>query len=234
MTARHDDTAPVGTTLTGLLRAPGEIARRCLAGRDLPTLANASLLAVAAGGAIFGATLGLSRGGLQVLFAAVKVPIAMLLTLVLMAPALYALANVHGRDWSLRATAALMLSATARACLVLLSFVPVLVVAHDAGVGYHALAFGSALAYGVSGLAAVGVLLRAIGKGTGLVPLAASLSLCFALVGGQSAWILRPYLGRPAQASVPFVRAPEDAFIDRVLTSARSATGDYDAPETGR
>ena len=47
-------------------------------------------------------------------------------------------------------------------------------------------------------------------------------------VGAQTAWMLRPFFGRPAEAHVPFFRARESSFLDSVSTSARSSVGIYD------
>ena len=50
----------------------------------------------------------------------------------------------------------------------------------------------------------------------------------FFAVGGQAAWILRPYLGRPSEKHVPFLRASEGSFSDALFRSFRSARGIYD------
>jgi hypothetical protein len=49
----------------------------------------------------------------------------------------------------------------------------------------------------------------------------------FFAVGGQTSWILRPYLVRPRTEQVPFVRAREGSFADALLMSSRSARGIY-------
>lgn len=214
--------------ITQLLRAPAEVARICLSGHGLRPLASASLLAIVGGGGLFGATLGMQRSAMQALYSGLKVPLAMLITLALCAPAYHALANLHGRVGTFRTAVAVLLTACARACLVLLAFVPVLMVAIDSGFDYHSVAFGAALAYALSGLAGLGILLRAIGRRRGALSLALALTGTFALAGGQVAWSLRPYLGRPSQTEVPFVRAPDGVFTEQVWTSGRSAVGDYE------
>jgi hypothetical protein len=47
-------------------------------------------------------------------------------------------------------------------------------------------------------------------------------------VGAQTAWMLRPFFGRPAEAHVPFLRHRESSFLDAVAKSARSSVGIYD------
>jgi hypothetical protein len=39
--------------------------------------------------------------------------------------------------------------------------------------------------------------------------------------------MLRPFIGRPAQAEVPFLRHKESSFADAVYTSSRSSLGIY-------
>jgi hypothetical protein len=218
-------------SISHVLRQPGELARQCLQQRELRELALFSIAAIALCGAIFGATIGSSRGGVQVLYAAVKVPAACLLTLAVCAPAYYAFANVFGRAWSMRTVVGLTLSSIARASLALLATVPPLWFLIDTGAGYHATAFWAALAYGASGLAALGVLVRALGEGRHRLLVLALVVGMFGLVGGQTAWMLRPYLGRPSQASVPFLRAPDGVFAERVWTSGQSAAGVWEGED---
>lgn len=61
-----------------------------------------------------------------------------------------------------------------------------------------------------------------------LLPLAkTSFTLAFFCVAGQTAWSLRPFVGRPAQADVPLLRAPEGTFLEAVVTGVDSARGRY-------
>ena len=58
--------------------------------------------------------------------------------------------------------------------------------------------------------------------------------LVYAIVGAQSAWLLRPFVVRPRTEHVPFVRAIEGDLLDAVRTSARSASGDYEGADERR
>jgi hypothetical protein len=49
---------------------------------------------------------------------------------------------------------------------------------------------------------------------------------------GQTAWMLRPFFGRPAQHAVPFVRVREGSFADAVMQSGKSAIGIYERVES--
>ncbi|WP_437933564.1 hypothetical protein [Sorangium sp. So ce341] len=211
-----------------LLRAPAEVAASCREDRDIRAIALASLGAIALGSAVFGAVIGSFRGKEQILYAAVKVPLAMLITLALCAPAFHALAAVLGRPWPMRSIIALVLASAGRSSLVLLAFAPVLWLLIDLGLGYHASSVAAWLAYAAAGLAALGVLVRGIGAGQGRGLTAVAFMAVFFAVGGQAAWMLRPYLGRPSQKEIPFVRAREGSFSDALVRSCRSALGIYD------
>ncbi|WP_437595675.1 hypothetical protein WMF28_24170 [Sorangium sp. So ce590] len=214
--------------LSRLLRAPSAVAASCREDRDVRAIALASLGAIALGSAVFGGVIGSFRGDEQILYAAVKVPLAMLITLALCAPAFHALAAVLGRPWPMRSVIALVLASAGRSSLVLLAFAPVLWLLIDLGLGYHASSVAAWLAYAVAGLAALGVLVRGIGAGPGRALTAVAFMAVFFAIGGQAAWILRPYLGRPSETEVPFLRAREGSFADAFVKSCRSALGIYD------
>lgn len=211
-----------------LLRDPEEVARRCAAEEGLRPLAVASMAVLLIGGAVFGGVVGSFRGDAQILYSAIKLPLALFGALVICVPAFHAVAACLGRPWPLRTIVALTIAAAGRAALVLLAFAPLLWLGIDLGLGYHASALATALAYGSSGLAALGVLLRGLGEGAHRGVTATAFVAIFLAAGAQTGWTLRPFLGRPSQASVPFVRDVEGGFGDALVMSARSAMGDYD------
>jgi hypothetical protein len=223
--------------LARLLRSPGDIAAACRGDRapnatsaqgapdlDVRTIAAASMTAIVVGGAAFGGVVGSFRGGSQIAFGAIKVPLAMLATLALCAPAFHAVAAVLGRPWPIRSIIALVLAAAGRASLLLLAFAPALWLILDFGLGYHKASLCASAAYGVAGLAAISILIRGLGDGHGRAATALAFLGIFFAIGGQTAWILRPYLGRPSAESIPFLRAREGSFSDAVVESAGSAT----------
>jgi hypothetical protein len=229
------------TVLNRLLRAPDEIAAACREDRDTRLIAAASLAALCVGAAVFGGVIGSFRGGLQIVFAAVKVPLALLGTLALSAPAFHAIAAGLGRPLPMRTVVTLALASAGRAALVLLAVAPLLWLAFDRGIGYHAAALASAVAYAAAGLAALSLLVRGLGEGPGRLLTALGCAAVFFAVGGQASWILRPYLIRPRTWSaaqhhvqrIPFVRAYEGSFAASIYTSSRSARGVYDEPGEG-
>ncbi len=191
--------------LGSLLREPLAVARRCHEPSNLRPLARTALLVIVSGGAAFGGAVGSYRGGWQTCFAALKIPLATLATLVVCVPAFYALAASFGRIWRLRTVIALLLAAGARCALVLLALAPIVWLAIDMGASYHASKLLAALAYSLAGLSALLLTLRALGPEPGRAGAAICCLAVFLLVGGQCAWLLRPYLGDPADQVVPFI-----------------------------
>ncbi|MCA9627127.1 MAG: hypothetical protein KC766_05660 [Myxococcales bacterium] len=213
--------------LTALLRDPAEIAERCDRPEGLRELALTSVGCLAIGAAVFGGVLGSFRGGPQIAFSAIKLPAALFATLVVCVPAFHSLAVGFGGRRSFSSVAALTLAASARAALVLLACAPVLWLAVDRGLGYHASVLTAVLMYLTSGLAALGIILRGLEGSWRALVTALTCGIVFFGVLGQTAWMLRPFFGRPSQEDVPFVRAREGTFADSVFTSSKSAMGIY-------
>jgi hypothetical protein len=217
------------SVLGRLLRSPGDIAACCRDDRETRAIAATSLAAIALGAAVFGGVIGSFRGGLQIVYGAAKVPLAVIATLAICAPAFHALAAGLGRPRPMRSIIALALAAAGRSSLVLLALSPALWLLYDRGLGYHAAALAASLAYAIAGIAALGVIVRGLGEGRGRAITALAFMGVFFAVGGQASWILRPYLVRPRTPGIPFVRAREGSFADAIYMSSRSAAGVYDA-----
>jgi hypothetical protein len=169
-----------------------------------------------------------------------KLPLVWIVTLAVSAPAFYAIAAVLGQPLRLRALSALTLVATARASLVLFALLPVLALVPDILSGsfvqgsgvqpdvYHKVTLLASVIFAASGLAALGVLLRGFERVPSTWPLLGLFTLTFFFVAGQTAWSLRPFVGRPAQKEIPLLRAPEGTFLEAVVTGYDSAWGRYD------
>jgi hypothetical protein len=214
--------------LNRLLRAPAEVAAACREDRDVREIAAASIASLALGAAVFGGTIGSFRGGVQILYAGLKLPVALLATLAVCAPAFHGLAAGLGRPLPMRTLLTLTLASAGRAALVLLALAPGLWLLFDLGIGYHSAALAAAFAYALAGVAALGILLRGLGDAPHRGLMALAFGLVFFAVAGQSSWILRPYLVRPRATTVPLLRAREGSFADAVYQSSRSARGIYD------
>lgn len=211
-----------------LLRSPGDIAACCREDREVRAIVVTSLAAIVLGAAAFGGVVGSFRGGAQIAYGALKVPLGMIATLAICAPAFHAIAAGLGRAWPMRSIIALALAAAGRSALVLLAMSPALWLLLDLGLGYHGTALVAAIAYAIAGVAALGVLVRGLGPGAGRMLTAAAFVGVFFMVGGQTSWILRPFVVRPRTVHVPFVRDREGSFADAIYTTSRSAAGVYD------
>ena len=93
--------------------------------KNLKTYFLNSNLAILLLSIIYGATMGLYSGGLQIVYSAVKVPMLLLISLYLTVPSYYVLYSLLGGKRSLRQTATLLLSGFTIMATILLAFVPV-------------------------------------------------------------------------------------------------------------
>lgn len=215
-------------SLSTLLRNPSELARDLVEGRRLPLHARAALLAIALGGAAFGAVVGSHRGGLQLAYAAIKLPATLLISLALTVPAIYGLSAAFDRRLPLGRISAAILASTARSALVLLAFAPAVALGIGLDFDYHDVALASTVAFGLAAVAGYVVLHRVLqGERTSLLALLLCISVQ-AIVTTQTAWVLRPWIVRPS-SSVVFVRAPDGTAVESVTRTAESAAGVYDS-----
>ena len=213
--------------LERLLRRPAEIADAARAGRTERSVFVTALVSVVIGGGLFGTALASSRGGIQLLYSAVKLPTVFLLTLILVTPAIAALAVVLRRPLSLAGASVLMLAAAGRAALVLLALAPVVWLAFDRGLTYHRGIVVACICYGIAGLEALRMLRLALGKDLRSFVVIGAFALVLLPAGGQTAWMLRPYVGRPSQHSLPFLRSRESSFGESVERSLFSSMDIY-------
>ena len=213
--------------LNELLRSPRAVAERSRTGGDLRPLFVASLAALVFGAGVFGATLATSRGGLQLLYSGVKLPLALLATLLLVLPALHGIAAGLGRPIGLSPLVALVLAAAARGALVLVAFSPVIWLCFDRGLAYHPGVLLAAACYGLAGLAALQLLFCGLGSDARGLLIVGLFGLVLCATGGQTAWLLRPFLGRPSARHLPFLRARESSFVDSVQQTVLSSLGRY-------
>jgi hypothetical protein len=215
--------SPLVVQFERLLRRPLDIAEEARTGRPDVTVFLAALCAIVLGAGLYGAALASSRGGLQIAYAALKLPIACLLTIILVVPALAATSTTLRRPLSLSGASVLMLAAAGRAALVLLALAPVVWLAFDQGLAYHRGIIVASLGYGLAGLSALGMLRFALGRDLRSLFVIGCFGLVFLPAGGQTAWLFRPYVGRPSQDEVPFMRSREGSFGAAVQQSLFSS-----------
>ena len=213
-----------------LLRDSGTFLEQIEQEKDQVRVAKTLMLTIIVGTAAFGGAIGAHRMGLQPIFAALKLPIVVLLTAGLTTPALSALAMNGGRAFvdAFRRDLLLVLASLAMTSLVLAALVPVLLLGVMLGAGYHGMVLLVVGCCALAGAAGLVLFLRGVSRrsiqGAWLSTLVA-LGV-FGLVGSQLAWTFRPFVARP-RAKVELVRPIEGSFIDAVATSFNSARGVY-------
>ncbi|MBL4687060.1 MAG: hypothetical protein JKY37_20865 [Nannocystaceae bacterium] len=221
-------TASIGAldTCARLLREPVSL------GRGDPRVSlekyGPLLLAVAVvSAAVFGGVVGTYRGGVQLVFAAVKLPLLWLIPILVTLPAVRALHRVCGVDVDYGQVALAALVGTARAALVLAVASPALWLLYSLHVGYHVAVLalcGSLVAAGGVGLHTTARILPGSGAGKAVANMLAVAAV--GVVFAQSGWVLRPFIARP-RAEVSFMRTVESDVFSSVAASWRSARGDY-------
>lgn len=225
--------SPALVLVEELLRDPTRFIDR-LDETQSPALVRSLLGIIAVTGAIFGAAVGMFRGGIQTLYCATKVPLVLLVTLAVSAPAFLAVARATRTEISARGLIGLTLGASARFGLVLAGLAPVVWLCEGVA-GYHRMILATVLACVIAGCMAGGLLFRGLARAKGHGALA---GLCivgiFAIVGGHSSWMLRPFVVRPRTEHVPFLRPVESDLASSVGKSTRSAAGLYDLDRVTR
>ena len=213
-----------------LLRDRGALLARIRAGVELVPLMRAMVATLAIASAIVGAALGSYRGGIQIAFAAVKLPLVLLGTAALSAPALTAIGVALGRRARMSTDLALVMSGLAFGSLLLVASTPVLLLFRALDVPYHDMILATVGIFTIGGAATLRFVSRGVTVDAGPGRGAALLGLCtvFALVGGQLSWALRPYLVRPRATDIVFVRDVEGSLADSIATSFASARGIFD------
>lgn len=211
------------STFAILLRDPEKAVQACLSGVGRRELSRTALASFFIGTLTFGGVVGCFRGDLQLLFAAIKMPLLLLGAVITTVPAVWALGATEERAWPMRSAASLMLVAAGRAALVLAALAPLLWLALDLIGGYHLSSFLAACALGIAGLAALSVVLRGMrGMPMGTLALA---GFVFGLSLLHSGWVLRPWLVRPGNPEIVFMRTERGvgALGSLVMSAARGA-----------
>lgn len=205
-----------------LLHRQNALLADAIAGRGLRRHWGLLCVAMAMGAALYGAVLGMWHGPRLALWVALKLPLVLLLTSALTVLFSWAVARILGLPLRFGQVGVLTFLALAVGSLLLASVAPVawlfticapvpsaaartthnlLYLLHTAFVGGCGLAGTVALWRAMAGLAASGVASRRTVRAVYLLWVAA-----FALVGGEVAWILRPFVGSVYEPVV-FLRA---------------------------
>jgi hypothetical protein len=203
-----------------LLRDRAGTMKRIRDGIDLAATLRAMIATIAIAMAIVGAALGSYRGGHQIAYAAIKLPLVLLGTAALSAPALAAFSAALGRPSRLAVDVAIVTTALAYGALLLVGATPLILFARAIDLSYHRVVILVITIFACGGLASLVTIARATEAPRTAI---AALCIVFTLVGGQLSWALRPYLVRPQTREVPFLRALEGNLWDSAIDSMESA-----------
>jgi len=197
--------------------------------RDVMPILRTMIATIAVCMAIVGAALGTYRGGVQIAYAAIKLPLVLLGTAALSAPALTAVGVALGRRARFAHDLALVLSSLAFGALLMAACTPLILLGRSIDLDYHRMILATVGMFGVSGIAALRMIAVGLGgeNAVGWRAAFASMCLVFILVGSQLGWSLRPYLVRPRAQNVVFVREVEGSLYDALLEAFDSARGIY-------
>ena len=228
------------TIVALLLREPerllGEQLDEHAAGDRLAQLGPSLLAITVAGAALFGVVLGSYRGGLQLVYAALKTPLLLLLPVLVGLPAVRAFHRACEIQLSWSALALTSLVAMARTAVLAAACGPVLWLYLSLHPDYHRAILAMVAALCLVASPGLLFLLRSVPDTGRNQPLAAVASA--AVLGlrlAQSGWLLRPFIVRPT-AEIAFSRPIEADVFSSLASTRRSASGNYrgwDAPAAG-
>jgi len=212
---------------TQVLRSPASI----LEGRDprdvLATTLGPLLILSVVGAAIFGAVVGSYRGGLQYLYAPLKMPLLLLVPLLVGLPAVRSLYRACEVSVGHARVVLAAVVGIARAALLAATVGPFLWLPYSLDIDYHVAVLmmaGALLLTGGIGVVTMIGLLPGGGRHRWLAHVA-SLAVLGAL-WAQSGWMLRPFVVRPS-ADVTLWRPVESDIVSGLQAAWRSARGDY-------
>lgn len=217
------------TLIAEVLRRPAQVVERIEREGTLAVDGPRLLAAFAGGAALFGFVIGMDRSPLQGMFAALKLPVLLLLPLMLVLPALPALWRACDVEVAYGRLAVASLVGATRAAVLAAAAAPVWWLAAPL-LDYHVavLAFAGALAaVGAPGLWVVGEAIPAGGRDRWLARVGTLAFLGLATM--QTGWMLRPFVARPHGEVVLFRTVEQDVF-QSLGTTARSSVGVYDTP----
>jgi len=218
----------VANHIDQLLKNPAEVRAAIESRTALAARTRTYVQVLVACTAVFVASLGFYRGGIQILFAAIKLPIVTLLMLAVTAPLLHALNRALERPADMAREVAQLVASLARGALVLAAELPLIWAAHAVGADYHRLILLTVLACSVAGIVSFWFLWNTISTTkVGRVLVALMVLATMGTVGAQASWLFRPFLVRPRATSVAFMHPLEGSFSDAIGDSLSSAQGHY-------
>ena len=175
--------------------------------------------------AIYGAIIGASSGGLQIISSAIKLPALYLITLAICLPTLYFFDILFGSILNFRQYVAMSLTAVGVISVLLFSFAPVSLFFLISIQDYTFFVLLNVVIMGLTGVIGVklfyqGMYTLAGSEAEGLKlrnRLLRGWLLLYALVGSQLGWTLRPFFGAPDQPFQLFRPEIEGNFYGQIV-----------------
>lgn len=198
-----------------------EFIKNLIEERDLKTYFASSTVVILVFSAVYGATMGIYAGGLQIVYSAVKIPILLLFSLYLTVPSYYVLSSLFGGKRTLGQTITLLLSSFTVMSAVLLAFVPVnlffIITTEKSFTTYAFTVLMNITIFALSGFFALFYFVKGANtlyqeSSENWKPAFLIGSVILAFVGTQLAWVLRPYFNYYPD----FIRPLESNFYTEV------------------
>ncbi len=170
---------------------------------------------VASAYAVYGSSMGITRGGFPAAVSALKLPLLYILTLSVCLPCFYLLNGLFGPRLRLRSCIRLLLLAVSANAIAVLSYAPVsfffsFTTSTGTATGYRFMILMHVAVFAVAGalsLGVIGMIFReaaAAHRATLRPAFLAAFALVYGLVGMQMAWVLRPWVGSWGIDYTPF------------------------------
>lgn len=215
------------TLATDVLRDPQAVIERHDNPQELAAVVPPLLGVIGVTGALFGVMVGSQHGGLQPVFAGLKMPLLLVIPPLVALPAVHAMFRACGVDVGWRRLSIAALAGMARSAVLAAAIGPVLWLLYSVDVDYHSAVLAMVGAIVLAGLPGIVTFVRSLPRGGHLRALAAvgsvaALTLAFA----QTGWLLRPFVARP-RAEVTFLRPVEENVFTSLDATQRSAQGNY-------
>lgn len=211
---------------TSLLRAPEKLVEEA-EDRVRTMEIVPSIIGILIGAAvIIGAVTGSYRGGIQVLYAAIKMPLLFGIPLVVGLPAVQAIYAGLGCEvrWSRLAVAGIV--GAARGAVLTAALAPALWLLYSMSPDYHLAVLCMVLGLVVAGLPGLLTMARAIPEARSFRIATAASVLLLGVVTAQTGWLLRPLVARPT-AEVTLFRPVQGDILGSLARVPLASIGMY-------
>ena len=176
--------------------------------------------------ALYGAILGSTHGGLQIISSAFKLPALYLLTLLICLPTLYFMDVVLGSKQTFSQYVALLLASVAMMSVMLFGFAPVTLFFRLSIDDYWFFLLLNIIVLGFTGIVGIGFFYKSmmsliekeqLGKASkNRYKLITCWLFLYGFVGSQLGWTLRPFVGSPNQPFALFREIESNFYIQAI------------------